>query len=224
MHSNMLVEKPSSSKVSSDPNITPLSTPKVSPDPNVTQILTPETSKVSPDPNITHTLIPEANDSLLPKTSINSAATSKSNAHVDVEASVMARFQILKCRGNNSNIINVEEQELPDVDDAVFSGKGNDWPIIRDEIENKSFDVAVGPRFKNRAGNGGVVDEFGSYVDDEPEEDESEKEFHVFVTDDPVVQPCRNNGPPHSQLSSGWYYNSALDWEHVLKDDFALHK
>lgn len=110
----------------------------------------------------------------------------------------------------------------------------DDWPAAVIGGENKSFEVAVRPpRFKNLSSTAGgkkgddVADEFRFDDDDEP--DESEKEFHVCVTDDPVVvQPpyySGNNNRPTPHLLTAWYdyNNSSLDWEHVLKDDFALH-
>lgn len=181
-------------------------------------------SNVSPDLSITHALTPEANDSPRQKTSIQYSCISSPTSHVDdVEASVMARFQILKSRGNNTKTSNVEEKQLPEVVDDGFSGKRNNWQIVGNQNGNKSFDVTVGSRLQNRGGQN-KEDKVGSYLDDP--QHETIKELHAGVTDDPTIQPYKNNRLRNQLASgsvsvSGWYDNSSSDWEHVLKDDFA---
>uniref|UniRef100_A0A5B6ZGU9 Uncharacterized protein n=1 Tax=Davidia involucrata TaxID=16924 RepID=A0A5B6ZGU9_DAVIN len=152
-------------------------------------------SEVSPEPNITRKLTPESKDSPIPNASTQDSPVSSTTSHVDdVEASVMARFRILKCRGDNSNSMNMEGQQLPGVvDDAAFAGKRNCWPSIGYQSEGRILDVELEPFIQ--------------------------RHHRVCVMDDPVTRSCRNNRLGN-QLPSGWRDSSSSDWEHVLKDEF----
>ncbi|KAK3042832.1 hypothetical protein RJ639_001105 [Escallonia herrerae] len=183
-------------------------------------------SNVDPDPNITHSVTPESNDNQIPNIPVqNSPSTSSTSRVNDVEASVMARFQILKCRGDASDRVNVEKQHLTKAVDAATSS-----PVSEDQL-------AVGARLQCYAGKGDCekknkfdselqwrtllgLDKRDSYMVnmDEPE---TVKEFPVCGTDDSVIRPTYGNNRLPNQLPSGWYDNSSSDWEDVLKDDFA---
>lgn len=178
------------------------------------------TSHMFPDLSTIHESIPRANDSASPKKSVQYSCISSPRSHVDdAEASVMARFLILKSREDNTESCNVEEKQLPDFDDVGFSGK-------RNQNGNKSFDVTVGSWLQHRGGQS-KEDKGVSFVDDP--QLESVKEVHLSGTDDPTVQPyinsrLRNQIASIGVSASGWYDNSSSDWEHVLKDDFAWQK
>ncbi|XP_017258863.1 uncharacterized protein LOC108227963 [Daucus carota subsp. sativus] len=96
-------------------------------------------------PNITNGSTPKANDSPKQKEPIQHNISSPRSDAKDVEASVMARFQILKRRGDNINTCNVEEKSLPYVTNSGFPCK-----IVGSQTGSKSFDVAVGSRIVHR--------------------------------------------------------------------------
>ncbi|KAA8533520.1 hypothetical protein F0562_031046 [Nyssa sinensis] len=176
-------------------------------------------SGVSPDPDITHKLTTEAKDSPIQYTSIQDSPISSTTSLVDdVEASTMARFHILKCRGDNSNSKNMERQQLPEVDDAAFAVKRKCWPFVGYQSEGGILDVELEPLMQHHGGNHSG-ENFGFYIDGS--DYETVKDFRACVTDDPVTQSCRNNRL-ENQLPSGCYDSSSSDWEHVLKDEFPL--
>ncbi|CAK9139037.1 unnamed protein product [Ilex paraguariensis] len=164
---------------------------------------------------------PQAKESPSLKDPIQDFPSSSSTSHVDeVEASVMARFNILKCRDDNTNSINRAEQPLPEVGDTGFAGKRNHWPFTEYQSKDGCLDLAVGPHLEHETGNGSG-DKFGSYRDGS--EHLIVREFRACVKDDSVIQSHMNNKLA-DQFFAGWYDNSASDWENVLKDEFALPK
>ncbi|KAA8540104.1 hypothetical protein F0562_026796 [Nyssa sinensis] len=108
-------------------------------------------SDVSPNPNITHRLTPEAKDSPIPDTSPLDSPISSTTSRNDVEASVMARYQVLKFRGDSSNSANTEGQ-LPEVVDAAFEGKRNCWPFVGDQSEGGILYVELEPHLEHHTG------------------------------------------------------------------------
>lgn len=177
-------------------------------------------SIISPDLNVINTSTPEPNDNPWQKASVQYSCISSPTSHVDdVEASVMARFHILKGRGDNSNAISVEKQ-LPEVVEVGFSRKRNQWQNIGNQFQNKTFDVVVGSRLQHHIGHNNE-DKAGSDLDDP--QNETMKEVHLRVTDDRIIQPYNRNNSLQNQLASGsgCFDNNSSDWEHVLKDDFA---
>lgn len=93
---------------------------------------------------------PEANDSPKQKVPVQSICISSPRSDAkDVEASAMARFQILNCRGDNINTSNVEEKCLPDVLQADATDSGSLCKSFGRQSGRKSFDVAVGSRVRH---------------------------------------------------------------------------
>lgn len=161
-------------------------------------------SKVSPNPNTTQKVILESEDSPLSDNNINESPISSTTKVVDdVKASTLARFQILKCRAENSNSITAE-------------GRYN-WPILGDPSEDGSLDVTVEPYSQYCGVISDKRNKFGSIIG-RPNYG-TMKELDVCAVDDQGTQSCQNNrfggGPP-----SGWCDGSSSDWEEVPKDEF----
>ncbi|XP_057951273.1 uncharacterized protein LOC131146029 isoform X2 [Malania oleifera] len=169
-------------------------------------------SKASHDANMVENSSSEAKDS---DVSIQDSLISSTDGHVDdVEASVMARLHILKCRDENSDSMSTGKQLLPEVVDLGFTGKENRQSLNRDRCENESLGLIVEPDLLCRTANY-AEDKFGLLL--QCSEPEAMKEFGVCSTDDQVIQSC-GNSRPGKQLP-GWYDNSSSEWEHVLKEE-----
>ncbi|KAG5558937.1 hypothetical protein RHGRI_008773 [Rhododendron griersonianum] len=162
-------------------------------------------SKVSPNPNATQKVILQSEDSPLSDNNINDSPISSATKVVDdVEASALARFQILKCRAENSNSI---------------TAKGRyDWPLLGDPTLGGSLDVTVEPSSQYSSVINNKRNEFGSYIGQF--DYETMKELDVCAADDQGTQSCGNNRFG-GWLPSGWCDGSSLDWEDVRKDEFA---
>lgn len=162
-------------------------------------------SKVSPNPIATQKVILQSEDSPLSDNNINDSPISSATKVVDdVEASALARFQILKCRAENSNSI---------------TAKGRyDWPLLGDPTLGGSLDVTVEPSSQYSSVINNKRNEFGSYIGQF--DYETMKELDVCAADDQGTQSCGNNRFG-GWLPSGWCDGSSLDWEDVRKDEFA---
>ncbi|KAL7183474.1 hypothetical protein ACSBR2_025808 [Camellia fascicularis] len=223
-------------------------------------------SKFSPDPNITRKVTPKTNDSpILSKTKIiddvdastmarfdilkcrvqNSNSEWERLAQVveygfagkgndrqlignrsehgslevevdDVHASTMARFDILKRRGQNSNSVNTEQERLAQVVESKFAGKGNDWRLIGNRSDHGSLEVGDGAHLQYFS-DISKLDKFGSFVGGS--EHENVQESRVFAMDDQAIQYGWNR--LGSELPPGWVDSSSSDWEYVPMDEFA---
>lgn len=86
---------------------------------------------MSPDPITVSELTPEARGGTFPKPTSPNNSTSVMSRHADgIEASVLARFNILKCREENPKPINTEEQQQS----VMVAGKHADSVIARFNI------------------------------------------------------------------------------------------
>ncbi|KAL8095619.1 uncharacterized protein LOC141688931 isoform X2 [Apium graveolens] len=168
-------------------------------------------------------LTPKANDSPKQKEQIECSRISSLSDAKDFEASVMARFQILKWRGDNVNACNAEEKSLPhivhaDVTDLAFPCK-----IVGSQTVNKTFDVAVGSRVR-RHNDHNSEKKIGLSTD--CCQHDAVEESSAYVSDDPTSkQPFRKirmHNQPESGL--GWYENTSSDWQHAQKEDSAWQK
>ncbi|XVF53271.1 hypothetical protein PTKIN_Ptkin05aG0086100 [Pterospermum kingtungense] len=126
----------------------------------------------------------------------------------DVEASVLARFHILKSRGINDLDSNEMESELlPDGGDLGFGGSIKQIPIDKDTavdaIPGVDLESLSQHQAANHAGEQLVV-----------------KDFHPCVMHDSTIQ-SPGNTRLGNQLSAGWYDSCSSDWEHVLKEEFS---
>ncbi|XP_061364059.1 uncharacterized protein LOC133307548 [Gastrolobium bilobum] len=121
----------------------------------------------------------------------------KTKADSDYEASVLARFHILKSRVEDSSSIS----SVGDLLDGVgFAGKGMDNTIItKNASEGKSLDVDV---------NSSVM-HLSSYL---AVDKSIPKEFHLDLEDIQETQPC---GTYEFQLPNYYSDGLASDWEHV---------
>ncbi|XP_027367333.1 uncharacterized protein LOC113873417 isoform X2 [Abrus precatorius] len=117
----------------------------------------------------------------------------------DSEASVVARFHILKSRVDDSGSISSDGKLLNEVGSV---GKGtNDTTIAKNATEGKSLDIHVNP---------------GVHLNSYTAVDMSiPKEFHLDLEDNQEIQP---RGTYEFQLPT-YYYSDGLasDWEHVEK-------
>lgn len=169
-------------------------------------------------------LTPKASDSPKQEEPIECSRISSLRSDAkDDEASVMARFQILKWRGDNVSACNVEEKSLPHVVEADVTDLGFPCKIVGSQTVNKSFDVAVGSRVRHHNDHNSEKN-IGLSADGR--QHDAVEESSVYVSDDPTTkQPFRKfrmqNQP---ELRSGWFENTSSDWEHVLKEDFAWQK
>ncbi|KAL7003755.1 hypothetical protein U1Q18_004901 [Sarracenia purpurea var. burkii] len=170
----------------------------------------------SPDPNITHQVIPEAKDNPLSDNNIQDSSVSSSTKVVDdvIEDSAMARFRILKRRDENSKYVSRERRQPTEVVGNGFASGRNNWH----QPENGSFDANVGTYNQDFSIND-IIDRVSSFVG----QPDSMKDFGFCPTDEETTQSHRNTWLG-SQLPSGWYDGSSLDWEHVLKGDSACQK
>ncbi|XWS48667.1 hypothetical protein CRYUN_Cryun13aG0095800 [Craigia yunnanensis] len=126
----------------------------------------------------------------------------------DVEASVMARFHILKSRGIDDLDSNEVERKLPsEVVDLGFAGKRKQIPIDKDTAEDgiSGVNLELGSQHQvaNHAGEQLVV-----------------KDFHLCVQHDCTIQ-SPGSTRLGNQLVAGWYDSCSSDWEHVLKEELS---
>lgn len=154
----------------------------------------------------------EAKNDQIPHISIcslpNSSSTSCAESADDVEASVMARFHILRSR--------IESSSCENVGDGLLS------LVMGDQLHSQVADLGFAGGRKNRTEDG-TLD-----VNTEPvlqqntanhtEDELTVKEFHLHVEDDPMIQLSRMNSLGN-QLPASSYDSSSSDWEHVLKED-----
>jgi hypothetical protein len=165
-------------------------------------------TSVSPDLNKFDKLAPEATEAmgtLMPDISVQNSPISTTSCHADdVEASVMARFNVLKCRDDKLSSTDFKRQELSEFDHLGLAGERIHWPIIRDRSEDGSMDVELGPVLLHHTASS-------------TEDKLTVKEFHLR-RDDPVIQSCPSNGLG-DPLPGGWYDSGSSDWEHVMKEE-----
>ncbi|KAL6972205.1 hypothetical protein U1Q18_031893 [Sarracenia purpurea var. burkii] len=133
-------------------------------------------SKVSPElPYVAETT---RTSEKLPN-SIQDSPTSTTTKDVDdAEASVMTRFHILKRRGDGSNSVNTEGQQLKEAVDTGFAAKRNQWPFVGDQPEDDDNGSYCGGCNK--------VDKLGSYIG--TSDHETTKEFRVCAAGDHLLQ------------------------------------
>ena len=173
-----------------------------------TDIEEPSSSSVSPDLNKVDELAPEATEAkgtLIPDIFVQNSPISTTSCHTDdVQASVMARFSILKRRDDNLSSTDFNRQELSEFDHLGFAGERIHRPIIRDRSEDGSMDVKLGPVLQHHTASS-------------TEDKVILKEFHQRG-DDLVIQSCPSNGL-EDPLPAGWYDSTSSDWEHVTKEE-----
>lgn len=137
-----------------------------------------------------------------------------SNRNIDnVDASIMTRFDILKCRDDmkGTNLVGEQAGLL----DAVYS---DIMPSSKEQLEDGGSNLAVEPySLKTGDVNQGHV---GFHVGGSGYE--LVKDFFTSVPDVPVNQSSATHGQ-RNHFSLGFNDNCALDWEHVLKDDVSWH-
>lgn len=127
----------------------------------------------------------------------------------DVEASVLARFHILKSRGIDDLDSNKMESELlPDVGDLGFAGSIEQILISKDTAE----DAIPGVNMESLSQH---------QVDNHGREHLVVKDFHPCVVLDSTTQSPDSSSRLENQLAAGWYDNCSSDWEHVLKEEFS---
>ncbi|XVE58253.1 hypothetical protein DITRI_Ditri04bG0155500 [Diplodiscus trichospermus] len=124
----------------------------------------------------------------------------------DVEASVMARFHILKSRGiNDLDSSEMEEKLLPEVVDLGFAGKRKQISTDKDTTED---------------GNSGVNPELVSQHQVAKQAGLVVKDFHLCVEDNCTIK-SPGSTRLGNQLSAGRYDSCYSEWEHVLKEELS---
>ncbi|KAK1366379.1 hypothetical protein POM88_041940 [Heracleum sosnowskyi] len=182
-------------------------------------------SRVPPDTILNNAsgLMPNANDSPKQRAPVDCSLSSLRSNAKDVEASVMARFKILKWRDDKVNTCNVEDKSLPHVVQADGTDIGFPCKIVESHTGNKSFDVAVGSRVRHHNDR---KSEKNLGLSRDGRQHDAVEESNVYVSDDPTTIQPYIKFRPHNEPDprSGWYVNTSSDWEQVLKDDFAWQK
>ncbi|XP_019054744.1 PREDICTED: uncharacterized protein LOC104605916 isoform X2 [Nelumbo nucifera] len=162
----------------------------------------------------------------------------------DVEASVMARFHILKCRVDNSNSRDGGERLSNQTKVGTYVGmeKTMSCPCPSDEQDfglkpqaTKVVDMGFGesrnpwPFIRERMDSGETLrhdmehhirnfhTESKIDLENVSERGEKVKEFGVCVSE-PTIE-CSMVNRPGDQCPANGYDSSSLDWEHVLKDE-----
>ncbi|KAK0591526.1 hypothetical protein LWI29_003314 [Acer saccharum] len=152
--------------------------------------------KVFPDLNKADKMASDAKDATDISTwgSFLSRSSSTSPAD-DAEASVMARFRMLKSRVDHSSNVNMPQVDLG------FAGDRKHMPT-------------------NTSGNE-ILDINTEHVlhPDSAKEKLTVQEFHLHVKDDPIIHSHSMNRSGNQVPASCYYDNSSSDWEHVLKEE-----
>ncbi|XWS61435.1 hypothetical protein CRYUN_Cryun07bG0125300 [Craigia yunnanensis] len=167
-------------------------------------------SKLSLDLDEVDKLATELTDSSTPGLQSQNSPVPGTACHTDdVEASVMARFRILKSRGiDDLDSSEMERKLLPEVVDLGFAGKREQIPIDKDTTEDgisdANLELVSQHQVANHAGEQLVV-----------------KDFHLCVQHDCTIQSPGSTGLGN-QLSAGWYDSCFSDWEHVLKEELSV--
>ncbi|KAK4277659.1 hypothetical protein QN277_015621 [Acacia crassicarpa] len=125
------------------------------------------------------------------------------NQDDDYVSSVMARFQVLKSRVEDSSSMSSEWQLLYGVESA---GNRTDCTIIRDASEAHSSNFSLSPPIMH----------LSSYAAVEPP---TPKEFHAYSKDGNEIQP---QGTSRFGIQLPTYYSDGFssEWEHVKMEEF----
>ncbi|XP_024025659.1 uncharacterized protein LOC21386167 isoform X2 [Morus notabilis] len=162
----------------------------------------PSSPKVSPHSNKVGKILPEANEEtgsskpdIRRQASSNSSTDKPSN---DYEASVMARFHILKSRGDNCSPLSTQGQLAENVDGSTIGSKS----------EVGSSCVEPEPTLQHHDA-------------DSTEGQLTGGEFPMFIDYDSMSQSHRPNRRENSLLA-GWFDRVSSEWEHVGKEELGL--
>lgn len=161
------------------------------------------------DAKVVGTSASEVKDSKIPDISIQQSPVSSSIIHGDddVDTSVMARFLILKCRGENLNSMNEGSGQLSaETDNHEFSGK------------NECLDSAMEHDLQYCNAANHTEDERGLGIHGSPRD--AMKEVSARVPGYGLVQSSASVRLGE-HLQAGWYDSSSSEWEHVLKEEVA---
>ncbi|XP_015576084.2 uncharacterized protein LOC8283697 isoform X1 [Ricinus communis] len=159
-------------------------------------------SQFSPCPNNVEKGVCEEKDGQKPDISIQDSLVSNTTSHLnDVEASVMARFHILKCRDDN---FSMHKEESTESVDLGYVGLPRHWPTGTDETEDRVLDVNMRTHLQHHDCN---------FTEDKL----PVKEFHLFVKDDPVIGSRDINRLGDQSHAS--FCDGSSDWEHVLLEE-----
>ncbi|KAG2708671.1 hypothetical protein I3760_05G203200 [Carya illinoinensis] len=173
-----------------------------------TDVEEPLTESVSPDRNEINNLEPgatEAKETLIPDIPAQNPSILTRSCHADdTEASVMARFLMLKGRDENLSFMDVEKQEPEEVIHPGLACENNRRPITKDRSGDGIVNLKAGPVLQDPTANS-------------TEDKLTVKDCHLPGTD-PVIQYFQSNKPGDSLIDS-WYDGTSSDWEHVMKEE-----
>ncbi|KAF5450528.1 hypothetical protein F2P56_030867 [Juglans regia] len=173
-----------------------------------TDLEEPLTESVSPDWNEIDNSEPEATEAkgtlIMDIPTQNPPILTRSCHSDDIEASVMARFLMLKCRDENLSFMDAEKQEPEEVIHLGLACEKNHRPITKDRSGDGIVDEKLEPVLQNPTANG-------------TEDKLTVKDCHL-PGNDPMIQFFQSNKPGDS-LIEGWYDGTSLDWEHVMKEE-----
>ncbi|XP_052185309.1 uncharacterized protein LOC127796864 isoform X2 [Diospyros lotus] len=157
---------------------------KVSPHPNKVINEGSHNSKVPGDSKVIFHKVRVVEDSAMAHKSISE----KTKGVDDVEASVMARFNILKSRGENSNSVSTDSQQLAKEVDTGFAFKLEHWPLTGNSPPDRgSLGMSWGSYLQYSSGKG-TVEESGSCLGGSDQE--AARECDVRASNDRVIEPC----------------------------------
>ncbi|KAK6135165.1 hypothetical protein DH2020_031113 [Rehmannia glutinosa] len=187
---------------------------------------------VSPDPIKASELVgPKGHDGPIPNPTLHNVYISSPSGPADgFDASVMARFNILKSREDNPKPLNMEEEKQPEMVDGDHEGSiMARFNILKSREENSSS-ICMGEEKQSKAIDGekylgpcmsedetlnvGLkLPQTSSYVHGAGYE--TLDEFHLSVTNDPIIHSFKNNRMIN-QNTLGWRdSSSSSDWEHT---------
>ncbi|OMO95125.1 Plant peroxidase [Corchorus capsularis] len=167
-------------------------------------------SKPSLDSDEVDKLATEVKDSTTPGPRKHDSPALGTACHTDdFEASVLARFAILKNRGTDDVDSNdTEQKRFPEAVGLGLTGKIKQISIDEDTAEDGISGVTLGSfsqrQVSNHAGEEAVM-----------------KEFHPCVKHDCRIQSPRSTRLGN-QLSAGWYDSCSSDWEHSVHSQLQI--
>ncbi|XP_050236318.1 uncharacterized protein LOC126686325 [Mercurialis annua] len=158
-------------------------------------------SQVSLGPDNVEWVAREKKDGQKPDICSQDSPVLSSTNHVDdIEASVMARFRILKDRGDNSTSLNRQEPGTESAD-LEYAGLRGCWATGTDRSEDGILDLNMEPLSRHHDRN--------------PTEEELTVEKSRFTVKD---CPSRIIDKPGDQSQTG-FGDGSSDWEHVLLEE-----
>lgn len=172
---------------------------------NATDVEEKSSPRLSPELSKFDKMASEAKDPPIIST-WDSVVSSPSNSTDDDEASVLARFHILRNRIDHLSNLNMDVGgQLPPQLDFSCVGGGKHLPMARNPSEDEVLDIKI---------ERPVHYELANHLKDKL----TVQEFHLNVKDDHIGHSLNNTNMPENQVAT-----LSSDWEHVLKEELPGH-